>query len=321
MNSRKLIQSIVENWPAKALSVAIALVLFVFYWMNTLATRTMTVPMHVQTDSELMPVNSYPRNVRIVLRGEDDGIKSVADGDITAYADFSRHKTIGWYRAPVQLRREGSALGIEPLEITVNPLEISVQLDWKISKTVPLAVGFQGSTASGFELTDYSVSPREITATGPLGILDSITEFQTEPVELQGRSVDFNTVVNIINTNPLVSLLGNGVVEFRGVIRSEIRVRTFERIPVLINGLDPRFTAGPGGITGNIRLEGSHSRFNSFSPQTGFLSVDCSGLTEPGTYTLPVLADLSDGFILIEQEPEKITLTITVKTENLFLTD
>jgi YbbR domain-containing protein len=315
LNSRKIIQSIIENWPAKVLSVAVALVLFVFYRMNTLTTRPLTIPLTVQTDSELMPVNAYPRTVRIILRGEDDVIKSVADSDFSANADFSRYKTNGWYRAPVQIRKEGSALGVEPLEITVNPLEISVHLDRKITKTVPLVVGFQGRTASGFDLIDYSVSPREITVSGPLSVLDSVTEFQTEPVELQGRSVDFNTVVNIINTNHFVSLRGNGTAELRGIIRPGIQVRTFEGIPVVIRGLDPRFDVVPSGITGNVRLEGNQSRLNSFTPPSGFLSVDCSGLTEPGIYTLPVRVNLPDGLILIRQEPEEISLMITGETD------
>jgi YbbR domain-containing protein len=315
LNSRKLIQSIFENWPAKVLSIAVALILFVFYRMNTLATRPLTIPLTVQTDSELMPVNPYPQTVRIILRGEDDVIKSVADGDFSANADFSRYKTNGWYRAPVQIRKEGSALGVEPLEITVNPLEISVHLDRKITKTVPLVAGFQGRTASGFDLIDYSLSPREITVTGPLSVLDSVTEFQTETVELQGRSVDFNTVVNIINTNNLVSLRGNGTAELRGVIRPGIQVRTFDGLPVVIRGLDPKFDAVPSGITGNVRIEGNQSRLNSFTPPAGFLSVDCSGLTEPGIHTLPVLINLPDGLILIRQEPEEISLMITGNTE------
>jgi YbbR domain-containing protein len=315
LNSRKLIQSIIENWPAKALSVAVALILFVFYRMHTLATRPLTIPLTVQTDSELMPINSYPRTVRIILRGEDDVIKSVSDGDFTAVADFSRYDTNGWYRAPVQIRKEGSAIGVEPLEITVNPLEISVHLDRKITKTVPLVAGFQGRTASGFDLIDYSVSPKEITGTGPLSILETVTEFQTEPVELQGRSVDFNTVVNIINTNHLVSLRGNGTAELRGIIRPGIQVRTFEGLPVIIGGLDPRFDVVPGGITGNVRLEGNQSRLNSFTPQAGFLRVDCSDLTEPGIYILPVLVNLPDGLTLIKHEPEEISLTITENTE------
>jgi hypothetical protein len=178
-----------------------------------------------------------------------------------------------------------------------------------------LVAGFQGRTASGFDLIDYSVSPREITVTGPLSVLDSVTEFQTEPVELQGRSVDFNTVVNIINTNHLVSLRGNGTAELRGIIRPGIQVRTFEGLPVIIGGLDPRFDVVPSGVTGNVRLEGNQSRLSSFTPQAGFLSVVCSGPAAPEIYTLPVLVNLPDGLILIKHEPEEISLMITGDTE------
>ena len=231
MNGRKILTVIAENWPAKALSIAIALMLFVFHRMNTLATRPLSVPLIVQTDTELIPASSYPRNVRVVLRGDDDGINSISDGDIIAYADLRRHKTKGWYRAPVQIRKEGSALSVEPLEITVNPLEISVLLDRHISKTVPLTIEIRGRPASGFELTDYFLFPPEVTVSGPLDFLEMITDLHTEPVDLQGRSGEFNTIVSIINNNSFVNIRGSGAVEFRGIIRPSIRGRNIEEFP------------------------------------------------------------------------------------------
>ena len=313
MNSRKLINRIAENWAAKALSVAIALLLFVFHRMNTLATRPLSVPLLVQTDAELVPASLYPRNVRVILRGDDNGIKSIADNDITAYVDLSRYKTKGWHRSPVQIRKEGTALGVEPLEITVNPLEISVLLDLNVSKTVPLLVDIQGRPASGFELMDHSLSSRDVTVSGPQDILESVTELRTEHVDLQGRTGDFSTVVNIINTNSFINMRGNGIVEFKGIIRPAIRVRNIEGIPIALRNLNPDFMAFTGGVTGSIGLEGDQNSLFAFSPKEGFFSVDCSGLAGPGTYALPVEVDLPGGFILIRQEPVELSLSVTVR--------
>ena len=316
MNSRKLIEKIAENWPAKALSIALALVLFVFHRMNTLATRPLSVPLTVHNGSELVSANPLPQTVRIILRGEDDSINAIAENDITAYMDLDRFKTKGWHRAPVQIHKTGSALGVEPLEIKVTPPEISVLLDWNGSKTVPLAVNIRGRVPSGFDLADYSLSPKEIAVTGPLGILENITEFQTDPVDIQGRNGDFSITVNIINTNPLVSMRGDRTAEFRGVIRPSIQVRSIDDIPLVLEGLHPQFEADTGGRTGSVRLEGNQNRLEFFRPPQGFLSVDCSGLSHPGTYTLPVKVNLPDGIRLIRQDPEELNLTLTLKEED-----
>jgi YbbR domain-containing protein len=314
LNARKIILSLAENWPAKVLSVALALILFVFHEMSTLTTRTMIVPLTIETNAALAPGSAYPRSVRVRLRGESDGVKSIIDSDIEAYLDFSRHESEGQYRAPVQIRRKGSALVPEPLEITVNPLEISVNLDKRINKTIPLAASIQGNAAAGFELIAYSVSPDEIAVSGPLRIIESLNDIKTDPIDIEGRKNDFNVMVNIANPNPLLlSIRGDAYAEFRCVIRPSVPVRNIDGIAIDITGLDLHFESDLGGRTGSVRLEARQSLLDNFSAQPGFLSVDCSGITEPGTYTLPVNVDLPDGFILIRQEPEEISVTIRIE--------
>jgi YbbR domain-containing protein len=172
LNTKKLLLGLAENWPAKVLSVALALILFVFHEMSTLTTRTIIVPLAVETNPALALSGSYPRNVRVRLRGESEGIKAIIDNDIEAYVDFNRHESEGQYRAPVQIRRKGSALALEPLEITVTPLEVSVSLDKRINKTLPLTASIQGNAAVGFELVSHSVLPAEIVVSGPFRILE-----------------------------------------------------------------------------------------------------------------------------------------------------
>jgi hypothetical protein len=314
LNTRKLILSLAENWPAKVLSVALALILFVFHEMNTLTTRTIIIPLTVETNSALAPASAYPRSVRVRLRGESEGVKSILDGDVEAYLDFNRHESEGQYRAPVQIRIKGSALIPEPLEITVNPLEISVNLDKRINKTIPLAASIQGNAADGFELIAYSVSPDEIAVSGPLRIMEALNDIKTDPIDLEGRKNDFSVMVNIANPNPLLlSIRGDAYAEFNCVIRPSVPVRNIDGITIDIIGLDLSFDSDLGGRTGSVRLEAMQSLLDNFHVKSGFLSVDCSGITGPGTYTLPVDVDLPDGFILIRRDPEEMGVTITVK--------
>jgi len=314
VNTRKLILDLTENWPAKVLSVAFALILFVFHEMGTLTTRTINVPLTVETNSALAPGSDYPRTVKVKLRGESEGVKAISDSDIEAYLDLSKYEVEGQYRAPVQVRKKGSVILPEPLEITVNPLEVSVNLDTRINKTVPLTASIQGSAVNGFELVSYSVSPDDITVSGPLRIMEALNEIKTDTIDLEGRKSDFNVIVNIANPNPLLlSIRGDAYAEFRCVIRPSVPVRNIDGITIDITGLAPRLESEPGGRTGSVRLEASQALLDNFTLRHGFLSVDCSGITEPGTYNLPVNVDLPDGFILIKYEPEEVSVTITEK--------
>jgi len=310
LNYRKLLFSIIENWPVKVLSIALALVLFVFNRLNTMATRPLSVPLSIETNSLLIPASSYPQNIRVTLRGEDDGLKSIVDSDIEAFVDFTRYELVGLYSAPVQIRKKGSAMGVEPLEISVNPLEISVHLDRRIIKVVPLTAAIQGRVAEGFDMVSYSMNPLELVVTGPMGALESISEIQTEPIDIDGRNGDFSVVTGIVNLNPFFVIRGSGTVEFSGIVRPSVSVRSIEGLPIAIIGLSPGFEADIGGKTGNVRIEGSQSLLDQFQPHSRFLTVNCSGLSQPGNYTLPVVVDLPRGLTLIRQEPDTLSLTI-----------
>jgi YbbR domain-containing protein len=315
LNNKKLLLNIIENWPVKVLSVALALVLFVFNRLNTLTTRPLSIPLAIETSVTLVPASAYPQNVRVNLRGEDEGIKSISESDIEAYVDLSRYEDGGLYSAPVQVRKKGKALGIEALEITVYPPKISVQLDQRISKTIPLAAAIRGRAADGFDLVSYTLSPQEVVITGPLGSLESVVELETDAIELDGRNGDFTAVVTIVNPSPLFLLRGNGTAEFSCVIRPSVSVRSIEDIPIILLGLNPGFDADTGGRTGSIRIEGRQSALDDFQPPPDFFTVDCSRLFAPGSYSLPVEFYLPPEFTLIRREPEELTLTVTLEED------
>jgi len=115
MNSRELLVKITDKWPAKILSLAAALLIFVFYKMSTLETRPFSAPLRIDSANEMVPASSYPQAVKINLRGENRNIYPILEEDIEAYIDLNKYSSEGTYRIPIQIRKKGSALGIEPL--------------------------------------------------------------------------------------------------------------------------------------------------------------------------------------------------------------
>ena len=223
MSSSKLLAKVIEKWPAKALSVAAALVISIFYRMNTLETRFISVPLQIESGESLIPASSYARTVRVSLRGEASGINPILEEDIEAYIDLKKYNGEGAYRIPVQIRKKGSALGVEPLEVSVVPIEITLILEQKAVRNIPVYPVFSGKIAEGYELTGQSILPAEVTAEGPKSALESIYEFLTETILLDGRHENFTVMANIINDNPQIIIHGGRICEYRGTIRSVLR--------------------------------------------------------------------------------------------------
>jgi len=219
MNSRELLVKITEKWPVKILSVAAALLISVFYKMSTLETRFFSVPLHLESANLLAPASSYPQTVKIVLRGENNSIFPILEEDIEAYIDLSKYTIEDSYRIPVQIRKKGSVLGIEPLEITVEPADILVKLENNITRAVDISPSFQGFIAEGYEMTSQLIIPSSVTVEGPRSNVQALHEFNTTIIDLEGRNKDISVMINIINNDPLIVIHGSKMIEYRAVIK------------------------------------------------------------------------------------------------------
>jgi YbbR domain-containing protein len=313
INGRKLLLKITENWPAKALSLALAIGLFVFHRMSVKEDRFFSVPLKMEINNALAPANSYPHTVRVKLSGEASSIHSIAEEDIEAYLDLTRYHEKGTYRVPVQIHKKDTALGGEPAGISIDPPQVVMELDEKISRYVPLKPNFGGYPESGYEMVSYTLIPPQVVVDGPKSLVEQLSELSTETIELGGRNADFIVTTRIQQRDPLLQIRGgDSMAEFQCSIKKLIIIRSFDDLPVAISGLGADFTAVMDITSANIRIEGNQSELESYKPalDAAILTLDCSGITEAGTYTLQVQADIPAAFTLIRSDPTAITIQV-----------
>lgn len=223
MINEKLLQKITNKWPVKVLSAAAALIISILFRMNTLETRFFSVPLRVEPNESLVPASSLTSAVRISLRGESDGIQPILEDDIEAFIDLAKYSNEGTYRVPVQILKKGSALGVAPLEISVLPIEIPLTLEQNVMRSIPIFPVFLGTVAQGYELVSQQIIPEMIIAEGPRSVVNDIIEFNTEIIDLDRRYENFSVRINIVNDNPLIFILGERMIEYRGTIQRIIR--------------------------------------------------------------------------------------------------
>jgi hypothetical protein len=314
LNVRKFLDSLVDNWAAKVLAVAVAIVLFMFHRMSALEERFFSVPLKVQTDGALVPASAYPRMVRVSLRGEANNVFPILEEDIEAYLDLGKYKSEGVYKAPVLIRKKGTAAGIDPLEVHVEPLEVAVAVEKKLSKTVPVTPSFRGYLETGYELASYVVEPSQVELSGPTSVVEKVSDVTTDFVELSGRKEDFSVKVKIVNRDSLLSVRGDGQVEFRGSIRQSVMIRTIEHLPIVLSGLRPGFIARPQVNFGSVKLQGSQNDLESYVPDASFLSLDCSDVDGDGMYMLPLVVSAPPNFSVVRYDPLEVQVEV-VKAE------
>ena len=155
---RRLTRVLLADLPVKVICLAAAVILLLFHRVTTLTERFFSVPLNVSTPAGLAVASAFPRTVRITLRGEGDAIFPILEEDVEAAVSLDSHKSPGVYRAEVKVNRKGTAQGVEPLEIRVDPQTITFTLEPLTEKRVGVTPDLQGDT--GVRVRDGAVRDR-----------------------------------------------------------------------------------------------------------------------------------------------------------------
>jgi hypothetical protein len=292
------------------LSVAAALLLFSFYRLNRLEDRYISVPLSVSMNDEYVPSSQYPRSVRATLRGESNALFAIQEDDVRASLDLSGYHAEGQYRAPVQIERKGSALGVDPLEIRTDPADVTVTMEKRMTRVVPVTPSFKGFLEPGYELVSFELSPSQVEISGPASAVARSGEVQTDFIELAGRNSDFIVKARLVRKDSLVSISGTDSVEFRAVVQRSLAIKNFEGVAISPEGLESSLAVASVLPEGKIRIRSSTTDISGFSPGQGLLYVDLAAVRKPGSYQLKVQARAPDGFTIERFEPQSVQVSI-----------
>lgn len=316
MRKRKhILNRLLEDWPAKVLSLAGAAGLFFFFQLNKLEERPLSVPLTVHASSQYMSASQYPRTVRLVLRGEPNAIYAILENDLSASIDLSGYSSPGTWRVPVRVERSGSAIGIDPLEISVEPSEVTLALEARLIKELPITPSFQGYLEPGYELVGFTLSPTRVEAAGPASLMEATTEALTEAIELTGRSENFSVRVRLRQVDSLVGYLSSSTVEFSAEVRKAIVYKTFQDLPMGTTGLDDGLALRTPLPFATVRVAASRTELEAFVPGLDSLVADLSSVKGPGVYTVAVVPRFPEGFQVESWMPMVVTLSVEKKTD------
>lgn len=315
MTIKNFTAKLMENWPAKIICLTLSVLLFLFYRMSTLEQRFFSVPLVIETNGDLIPASSFPRMVKISLRGEVNSIFPILEDDIVAYIDLAPYNKEGEIRVAVQTRIKGTALDVDPLELSVDPLEIGMRVEHRVVKKVQITPSFKGYPEAGYEFSGYTVKPSVVELSGPRSAVEKITDMVTDPIELSGRNSSFEGTVPLVNRNSLISITGENMILFGVAINQTTLIKTFEDVPFYFENLDPSFSVETDKISGSLQLKGTQTALSEWKLTENALTVLCENVKGPGVYILPVNIIIPAPYEVIKSSPGEIQLTVKRKSE------
>jgi hypothetical protein len=295
-----------HNAPVKVISLAVAVVIYFVVRITSLEERFVTVPLEARLAEGFIVTSDPPSTARVTLRGEGDAIFRVVPEDIAVFVDLEQYTTEGVFRVPVRFEKLGQAGTVDPLEVRVEPQEVTITIERVIERTVRVSAVIGAMPPHGFELEDYAVNPSSVLISGARRVVQDVQALPTQPVDLSDSREDVSLRVELDYDAQELQLPGGSLVEFSARIMLATTFRTFEGVEIIAVDLRDELTIGGPLPPGSITLQGSVLALDGLSGSSLALELDCSGVSAPGEQMLGLLPRTPPGLVVLDYGPREI---------------
>ncbi len=310
MITHELLRHVFNRWSIKILCVGTAILLYLLFRVNTLAEREVAILLEVISPRDYIVSSDYPSSINVTLRGDEETVKGVLVDDIEASVNLSEYSQEGTYRVPVEINKKGTALQPEALEVRPQSRELTFSLERKTIRSLIVRPELSGFPALGYELIQSFVSPSSITVIGPYRQMENLFEMSTEIIDISGRREDFTVTTRVVRPSPQIEIPGGQIVEFRGVIKEVVVIRTIENKELVVFDLPDGLSIDSELPKVSLTVQGNQLLVEEMSPQDMTLFIDGAAIRRPGTYTIPLMIDIPPGLAVLNIEPREISIQV-----------
>lgn len=298
-----------RNWIVKLVCFVLAVFIYFFYLEATLESKTLVVPLQVSAHGLMLPAEDHPSHVKVVIKARPQDLSRISEQNIAAYLNLDYYTESGEYDVPIEIILSPAIMGIDPLEVKADPGSVRLAVGPKSHAQIPVTASIQGTPVSGYEVVDVSIIPSTIGVSGVETLLESMDSIVTEQIQVDGRKSSFSQTVAIHRDNSLVAYDDDSV-KVTVDIQPITMTRRIVDQTVYLYGVNPLFAAHADPQMITFTLRGNQNQLGSFVPELHTVRLDCSAITEPGTYVLPVEVVLPNGIRLVSQSDRTATVSI-----------
>jgi YbbR domain-containing protein len=197
----------------------------------------------------------------------------------------------------------------EGVKITrVNPAYVTVRVDRRLKKQVPVKIAFTGKPAAGFFVDDLLTKPSTVILCGPETVLGSVDAILTKPIDVSGRLESFKKEIALELTPSLEVCASSGIIVAEIYIAEKDLNRQFADILVEGHNTPYEFSISPPTI--RIEIKGPQKIVEKLHPQKDIrVLVELKNLS-PGVYVRRATITLPVKTTLVKVEPELFTVKI-----------
>jgi YbbR domain-containing protein len=280
--------------------------------LDTIITETFPVNLIVRGNPPVGYQTQTPQvnPTQVSVTGPESIVSKVSEARMTL--DITNaNQTISREETPLLLDAQGQALS----GLTVSPSSVSITQPITLLggyRYVIVRVISEGQVASGYRVTNIFVTPVGVVvfSSDPTLVNNLPGYVETQPVDLTGKTDDFETLVDL-NLPSGVTVVGDPKVLVQvsiAAIDSSLAIS----LPIEVIGLAPGLTASVNPAIVNVILSGPVPILNTLGPTDVRVVADLNGY-EVGTYQItPTVTILPDQVQQVSLIPSTVEITIDV---------
>jgi YbbR domain-containing protein len=284
MNTKRLLDKILDKWPAKVICLIIAIFLYFFHQASLIESKTLVIPLEIIENGMVMQVGNAPKSVSVVVRAGEETIKSVLPTDLSASVCLDNLTQKGTYKLPVKINLAESLMEYDPFEVKIKDDMVTIDVDRKAIKYVPLVPSVIGDVAHGYEIDTITMSPSTIEITGPESIVNATEQIYTTRVNVSNAETNFSTETSYQQLNKLLNVVDEGPFKAEVSVKPKIMEREFDSIKVEVLYLDSSFELTEELPLVSIKLSGAMPILENYILSKHAVQLNLYDIKEEVTY-------------------------------------
>jgi YbbR domain-containing protein len=267
--------------------------------------------------ADLVRIPSNYTNLEIRIKGPAKLVENASQEEITYLVDLYTDLAMdpagtvssiepGFYSIPIM--NERIPLNPRITILKVKPSYVTVHLEQKMIKRLPVHVPYAGEAAPGFTALDAATVPKVVEVTGARSTIEPLMFIMTKPADITNAKEDFKKNLPLdLAPSTTVDPPGTIVVASIPIVET-IVTQNFENLKITtinnsnsISVVPPFMDIKVKGPLNTLKKDGIKETFKIY--------IDLEGLT-PGVYVRRAAITLPVGLILADTKPELFTVTI-----------
>ncbi len=300
-----------ENILAKSISLAIAIILWIYVNYENLPEKYLNVSLNViNIPKQLTIANNIPKIVSIKIKGKYDIIQTIHPRTIFAYIDLKNTiegKNIVYVRTKLKKKKNIKI-------INVVPYSVKVYMEKIYRKEVPVAPTIINSPAEGYIKAGESFYPTSVIVEGPKSIVEKMEVIRTKPIDIGGVTGSIYKDVEFDIHDVFVRTVNYNTIKIKINIKENFKTIIYNKFRVVVKNLQEKFIiANKDILFVKVKLKGPEERLKHIRKLQDVFFIDLRGIIKAGKYEKKVRYKLPWNCSLIYFKPKVIKLNIIKK--------